>query len=93
MAVDRERWKQVDELLQRALQVQEDDRTAFVHQACNGDVALEREVCSLLSSHGAAGSFLENPTLNGTEGLLAVEREFPGCQPLSGDTVSHYRII
>jgi serine/threonine protein kinase/Tol biopolymer transport system component len=91
--VDRERWKQVDELLQRALQVQEDDRRAFVHQACNRDVALEREVCSLLASHEAAGSFLENPGLEETERLLAVERDVPGGQPPIGSTVSHYRII
>jgi hypothetical protein len=90
VTVDRERWRQVDDLLQRALQINENERFAFVHQACNGDATLEREVCSLLVSHEGAGSFLENPTLNKTEALLAVDG---GHAELIGSTVSHYRII
>jgi serine/threonine protein kinase/Tol biopolymer transport system component len=89
-AVDREQWKQLDELLQRALQVQEDDRRQFVHQACNGDLELEREVCSLLASHEAAGSFLEPDALDKTETLLGFS---DAEDQLIGGTVSHYRII
>ena len=87
--MDRDRWKQVDELLQGALRVREEERSAFVHQACNGDTALEREICSLLASHEAAGSFLENPTSENTEAILAVY----GDAELIGTTVSHYRIL
>ena len=88
--VDRERFARVDDLLQRALQVQADDRQHFVRQACNGDLTLEREVCSLLASHEAAGSFLEHPTLESTEALLTVE----GVEgQLIGSTVSHYCVV
>ena len=87
--MDNERWKRVDELLQRALLVREEERSNFVHQACGGDAALEREVCSLLASHQAAGSFLENLQLENTEPGLAGDG---GQVQLIGSTVSHYRI-
>lgn len=86
-ALDPEQWKQVDELFQRALLLEGDERSAFLHQACHGDAVLECEVCSLLASHEAAGSFLENPTVETTEILAAADSELIGSQ------VSHYRII
>jgi hypothetical protein len=88
--VDRERFEKVDELLQRALQVQEDDRKQFVRQACDGDLELEREVSSLLASYEAAGSFLEHPTLYDIEALFAVQNV---DEQLIGSTVSHYRVV
>ncbi len=87
--VDRERFEKVDELLQRALQVQEDDREQFVRQACNGDLELEGELCSLLASHEAAGSFLENQSLQNTWALVSIDDVE---EQLIGSTVSHYRI-
>ena len=47
--MDSERWKQVDSLLQSALERPPDEREAFLRQACAGDEALEREVRSLLA--------------------------------------------
>jgi eukaryotic-like serine/threonine-protein kinase len=88
--VDRGRFEKVDELLQRALQVQEDDRKQFVRQACDGDLELEREVSSLLASYEAAGSFLEHPTLYDIEALFAVQNV---DEQLIGSTVSHYRVV
>ncbi len=88
--MDRERFEKVDELLQRALEVREDDRKPFLHQACKGDLELEGELCSLLSSHEDAGSFLENPSFQNTETLLSIDDLE---QQLIGSTVSHYRIV
>ena len=62
----------------------------FVHQACNGDEVLEREIRSLLASHEAAGSFLESPSLQNTEALLSIDDVE---EQLIGSTVSHYRIV
>ena len=61
--MDSERWKQVDNLLQSALERPPDERDAFLRQACAGDEALEREVRSLLASQQEAGSFLESPAM------------------------------
>ena len=58
-----DRWKQVDNLLQAALERPPDERDAFLRHACAGDAALEREVRSLLRSQQQAGSFLDSPAM------------------------------
>lgn len=68
--MDSERWKQVDNLLQAALELPPAGRAEFLKQACAGDQALEREVLSLLASDREAGSFLHAPALP----LMASER-------------------
>jgi hypothetical protein len=46
--MDSDRWKQVDGLLQSALERPPEERDAFLRHACAGDEALDREVRSLL---------------------------------------------
>jgi eukaryotic-like serine/threonine-protein kinase len=62
--MDSDRWKQVDSLLQAALERPAEERDAFLRHACAGDEALEREVRSLLASQQEAGSFLESPAID-----------------------------
>jgi Tol biopolymer transport system component/predicted Ser/Thr protein kinase len=93
-AVDRERWKQIDELLQSALEREAGDRDAFVHQRCDGDEELEREIWSLLASYEEAGSFLENPATQIAERHLSFDQpEEKITGTLLGTTFSHYRIL
>ena len=47
--MDPDRWKQVDSLLQSALERSPEDRDGFLKKVCAGDEALEREVWSLLA--------------------------------------------
>jgi hypothetical protein len=61
--MDSERWKQVDNMLQSALECPPADRDGFLRQACAGEEALEREVQSLLALEQPAGGFLENPAM------------------------------
>ena len=61
--MDPERWQEVDKLLELALEREPSKRAAFLDEACNGDAALRREVESLLSAHGKAGGFIEDPAL------------------------------
>ena len=58
-----ERWRQVKEVFEAALELGPDERGAFLGQACAGDAALLREVESLLAEHERAGSFLERPAV------------------------------
>ena len=88
--MDSDRWKQVDNLLQLALERPPEERDAFLRQACAGDEALEREVRSLLASQQQAGSFLESPAMEVAARDLAREQN---AAPLIGQTISHYRII
>ena len=60
-----ERWQQVRELLDRALDLQDSERAPFLDQACAGDSELRAEVESLLDSHQRAGSvFLKKPAFD-----------------------------
>ena len=94
--MDPDRWKQVDSLLQSALELPPEGRDAFLQRACAGDEALEREVRSLLASDQEAGSFLERPTAEMAARTLA-RRQSNDAQESSdfliGRTVSHYRIV
>ena len=54
--MDSERWKQVDDLLQAALERPPEEREAFLRQCLRRRQALEREVRSLLTAQQDGGS-------------------------------------
>jgi serine/threonine-protein kinase len=56
-----ERFRQVDELVNRVLEQEPRDRGAFLDKACSGDDELRREVESLLASDERAADFLSQP--------------------------------
>jgi len=89
--MDAERWKQVDLILQSALDRAPGESDAFLKDACAGDETLEREVRSLLASEERAGKFLESPALEvAARALVPV----PDNSDLPiGATVSHYRTV
>jgi serine/threonine-protein kinase len=53
-----ERWKRVEALFESALALEPALRAAFLDQACGGDVALKREVESLLAHHQPTGRLI-----------------------------------
>ncbi len=56
-----ERWRRIDAMLSAALERPDDERTAFLARACEGDEKLRAEVQRLLAAHQAATGFLEPP--------------------------------
>ena len=94
--MESERWKQVDRLLQSVLERPPEERDEFLRNACAADEQLEREVRSLLRAQEQAGSFLENPAIEGAALAIAQrqgeqvheDNDFPADR-----TVSHYRIV
>jgi|SRR5271157_1447624 len=56
-----ERWAQVKQLMQAALDVPEAERAVWLETASAGDAALRGEVESLLAAHRDASGFLEEP--------------------------------
>jgi predicted Ser/Thr protein kinase len=56
-----ERWAQVKELFQRALDQPATQRHAWLASAAAGDTELLREVDTLLAAHETTGQFLEEP--------------------------------
>ncbi|HVF28637.1 MAG TPA: hypothetical protein VM943_10380 [Pyrinomonadaceae bacterium] len=60
-----ERWKQVEEVFQAALDFPVERREAFLDKACGNDAALRQQVEALVDSHDRAGSFIEAPAFAG----------------------------
>ncbi len=59
-----ERWAQIRQIFDGALERSEVDRAAYLRVTCARDDELRREVESLLSSHDVAGDFLDKPAAN-----------------------------
>jgi serine/threonine protein kinase/Flp pilus assembly protein TadD len=95
--VDSERWERVKQLCLSALDVDEENRSSFLQQACGPDELLRHEVESLLAYRNEAEDFLESPPLGLAISLLPGQRSYePGEPELelpAGQIVSHYRII
>jgi serine/threonine protein kinase len=91
--MDSERWKQVDNLAQSALELPAVERDGFLRQACAGDEALEREVRSLLASEQEAGSFLEGQAIELAAQDIASKQMPRAAGFLTGQIFSHYRIL
>ena len=51
-----ERWRQIESLFQEALRHPEEERDAWLREACGTDTELHREVVSLLANHHASVS-------------------------------------
>jgi serine/threonine protein kinase/Tfp pilus assembly protein PilF len=85
------RWKQVEEVLQSALDRAPTEREAFVRAACAGDETLEREVRSLISLDESATGFLLRPAvLRADDAGLAIQ---DSAAPPVGRTIGRYCII
>ena len=55
MDISPERWQKIEQLYHTALEREPGGRSAFLDQACQGDVELRREVEALLAQGDAAG--------------------------------------
>src|ERR1700674_2896738 len=93
-----ERWRQVEQLYQSVLALEESKRSAFLDDSCSGDEALRREVLSLLARREQADMFMETPALEMMAKELAVDQQGPclvgdDSRHLVGRTISHYRIL
>jgi eukaryotic-like serine/threonine-protein kinase len=83
-----ERWKQVNDLFQSAIERAPEERAAFLDEACQGDEGLRREVGSLLTSHERSENFIELPAFEVAPELVTNER----AGALVGKLIGHYRI-
>ena len=92
--MDPERWKQVDDLLQSALRLPSGERSAFLRDACGGDVGLEQDVKSLLVSQREIGEFLERPAIEiAAESSAAGERaELTAFAAVAGQSIGQVRL-
>src|SRR5688572_18879958 len=84
-----ERWQQIDQLLEAALEREPKQRAAFLAEACAGDEPLLRQVEALISSHEQAENFLETPPANIAARVL--EENEAGLR--AGVSIGPYKIL
>ena len=83
-----ERWQLIDRLFHETLNLERDERSQFLVQACAGDELLRREVEALVASHESADNFIEAPASALAAALLAKGRAGLGV----GDSIGPYTI-
>jgi len=83
-----ERWKQVSDLFQSAIECAPEERAAFLDESCYGDEGMRREVESLLTSHQRAENFIEAPAFEVAPELATND----SADALVGKLLGHYRI-
>jgi serine/threonine protein kinase len=84
-----ERWKQITDLFQSAVERAPEERATFLDKACHGDEGLRRELESLLTSSEQAENFIELPAFQVAPELVTNEKS-DGA--LVGKLIGHYRI-
>ena len=87
--MDPERWRQITNIFESALQRDGAERPVFIAQACNGDESLRQEVEAMLDSHEQASRFIEEPAINVAAKLAGSEE---GAS-LVRQRVLHYQVL
>ncbi|HEU4713146.1 MAG TPA: protein kinase [Pyrinomonadaceae bacterium] len=90
--MDRELWKQVDDLLGQALEQPPEEREAYVARASEGNAVLRDEVMSLLQAQSHAAKFMERSAMNVAAKALAQKSNFTTVASLVGKEIETYRI-
>jgi serine/threonine-protein kinase len=83
-----ERWKQINDLFQSAVERAPEERAAFLDETCHDDEGMRCEVESLLTSHERAENFIELPAFEVAPELVTNDR----TGALVGKLIGHYRI-
>src|SRR5581483_5106572 len=84
-----ERYQQIGELCETALELEPGERAAFLDRACAGDEALRQEVESLLAADEQAGNFIAVPALELAAGMMAEQQP----RTMAGERIGHYRVL
>jgi eukaryotic-like serine/threonine-protein kinase len=86
-----ERWRQVEEIFQAALDLSPGERPRYISEACAHDASLKDDVDSLLRQLDSAGQLLEEPLYGNTE-LGVLESFVEEADPMIGRRLGSYRI-
>jgi hypothetical protein len=83
-----ERWQQVKEIFQSAIERPPSERDAFISQACADDPDLHSQVQSLISSHDEAGDSFQSVAVNLAAQMIVDD----GAKSLLGHCIGPYEI-
>ncbi|MGH9841285.1 MAG: hypothetical protein ACREEM_21225, partial [Blastocatellia bacterium] len=85
-----ERWKQVKEIFNAALDRPVDERGAFLSEACGDDPSLRHQIEHLIDSYEQAGDFIEAPAAHNSWAPDAADTQ--QFDPMAGRRVGAYRL-
>ena len=92
--MDPESWQKLKRLFLSAIELEPEQRSAFIENACAGDEELRLRVNKLLAASEDAGSFLESPALIDVGIVSKDEQTFHDeDQPRVGQYIGPYKII
>ena len=91
--MEAERWTQIEDLLQSALELAPDSREEFLRLSCREDPTLADEVRSLMTSFRRASGFLETPAVEVAARAIAAESAPSLSTSRAGQIVSQYRLL
>ena len=72
---DKDRWKEISEIIEAALRRPADERPAFLATACAGDEPLRLEIESLLSCHSDAKALMASPAMDVMATAIAADSD------------------
>src|SRR5262245_57968913 len=84
-----ERWRQLKQIFQAAVETPASGREAYLAYACADDPSLRAEVESLIAAHEQSGSFLDTPAFD----LAATDCAGNQANELLGASIGRYRIL
>ncbi len=88
-----ERWRQIDDLFQQALEIETEHRLEFVRRVARDDDDLQKEVLSLLEAGHRDDALLNQPVLGGVARLLGDDAgEDVDPASLIGQRLGAYRL-
>jgi serine/threonine protein kinase/Tol biopolymer transport system component len=90
--MDRELWKQVDALLEQALEQPPEQREAFVVAESKDNAELRDEVLSLLKAQSQASKFMERSAINIAAQALVDDPNITTIVSLVGQEIETYQI-
>src|SRR5262244_1685480 len=91
--MDANRWNQIKEVYDRALDLGGDAREGFLAGACGDNDDLRREVESLLAAHDEAGTFLQSPAVEVAAREIVTEEVTSPAPQLIGREIANYKIV
>ena len=91
--MNRELWKQVDALLEQALEQPPEEREAFVTRAAGDNAVLRDEVLSLLKAQSQAAQFMERSAMKVAAQALAEDSRLTTViTTLVGQEIGNYQV-
>src|SRR6186713_3256137 len=88
-----ERWREIERVLDGALDLPPDARAAFLETACGADAEVRAEVERILHARDQAGDFLEEPLANGWLGMASGSPPSAPGLPTPGSTIGDRYVL